>query len=134
MTTVEDTFAEVERLTVRPQFLFVRGGVSERRKSLVIQARQRNAAGAARSTARKGFTATKKIGNAVIRNRARRRLKAAAHELLPRLGIPGTDYVFIARMGTAEIGWQRLLDDMESALISLRAALNEGSGEDKTCS
>ncbi|MEE2878221.1 MAG: ribonuclease P protein component [Pseudomonadota bacterium] len=116
---------EVVRLTVRPQFLFVRGGLSERRKSLVVQARMRRddapQAGA-------GFTATKKTGNAVFRNRARRRLKAAAHELLPRLGVPGADYVFIARLDTAGIGWQRLLDDMESALISLAAALKQGSG------
>tara|TARA_B100000949_G_scaffold6468_1_gene5294 strand:- start:637 stop:1029 length:393 start_codon:yes stop_codon:yes gene_type:complete len=128
MTTVEETHAEVERLTVRPQFLFVRGGLSERRKSLVIQARRRRPAEVARPTVGKGFTATKKVGNAVIRNRARRRLKAAARELLPQLGVPGADYVFIARMDTADIGWQRLLDDMESALISLRAALNSGSG------
>jgi ribonuclease P protein component len=128
MTTVEETHVEVERLTVRPQFLFVRGGISERRKSLVIQARSRTGERAARATVGKGFTATKKIGNAVVRNRARRRLKAAAQDLLPQLGVTGTDYVFIARMDTAEIGWQRLLDDMESALISLRAALNGGSG------
>ena len=128
MTSLEDRFAEVERLTVRPQFLFVRGGISERRKSLVIQARMRRGEGAQRPVIGKGFTATKKVGNAVIRNRARRRLKAAAQELLPRLGVPGADYVFIARMDTADIGWQRLLDDMESALISLRAALNEGPG------
>lgn len=128
MTTVEDINTEVERLTVRPQFLFVRGGISERRKSLVIQARMRRAPETQRPVVGEGYTATKKIGNAVIRNRSRRRLKAAARELLPSLGVPGADYVFIARMDTAEIGWQRLLDDMESALISLRAALNKGSG------
>lgn len=129
MTTVEETFAEVERLTVRPQFLFVRGGVSERRKSLVVQARRRRSSGEKSPVIGDGYTATKKVGNAVIRNRSRRRLKAAARELLPALGVPGTDYVFIARMDTAEIGWQRLLDDMESALISLRAALEKGAGE-----
>ena len=129
MTTAEETFAEVERLTVRPQFLFVRGGVSERRKSLVVQARKRRSSSEKSAVIGDGYTATKKVGNAVIRNRSRRRLKAAARELLPALGVPGTDYVFIARMDTAEIGWQRLLDDMESALISLRAALEKGAGE-----
>ena len=125
MADIKTTMTEVVRLTVRPQFLFVRGGLSERRKSLVIQARLR---GDEAGHIGKGFTATKKIGNAVIRNRSRRRLKAAASELLPGLGVPGADYVFIARMETAGIGWQRLLDDMESALISLAAALNQGSG------
>ena len=81
MTSLEDTFAEVERLTVRPQFLFVRGGISERRKSLVIQARMRRGEGAQTPVIGKGFTATKKVGNAVIRNTARRRLKAAAREV-----------------------------------------------------
>lgn len=66
-----------------------------------------------------GFTATKKIGIAVIRNRAKRRLREAARLTLPRLGRPGVDYVFIARHNTAAIGWSRLLDDVESALISL---------------
>ena len=125
MARTDEQVAEVVRLAVRPQFLFVRGGLSERRKSLVIQARMR---GDTSSHVGEGFTATKKTGNAVIRNRARRRLKAAARELLPRLGVPGADYVFIARMDTAGIGWQRLLDDMESALISLAATLKQGSG------
>lgn len=106
--------AGVVRLKNRPQFLFVRGGTSERRKSLVLQARRRNGSTAIGA----GFTATKKVGNAVIRNRAKRRLREAARQLLPLHGQVGTDYVFIARMDTATIGWQRLLDDMESALIS----------------
>ena len=125
MARTDEDNAEVVRLTVRPQFLFVRGGLSERRKSLVVQARLRRSESAHIG---EGFTATKKVGNAVIRNRSRRRLKAAARELLPRLGVPGADYVFIARHDTAHIGWQRLLDDMESALISLAAALKQGSG------
>ncbi|WP_370235498.1 MULTISPECIES: ribonuclease P protein component [Henriciella] len=121
--------AEVVRLTVRPQFLFVRGGAAERRKSLVVQARQRRGADATPATIGAGFTATKKIGNAVIRNRSKRRLREASRQLLPQHGVAGADYVFIARMDTADIGWQRLLDDMESALISLAATLKRGSGE-----
>ena len=73
-------------------------------------------------------SATKKIGNAVVRNRAKRRLREAARKLLPLHGVPGADYVFIARMDTATIGWQRLLDDMESALISLAKDLSAGTG------
>lgn len=124
MATTNEHRTEVVRLTVRPQFLFVRSGLAERRRSLVVQARRR----ADGDHIGEGFTATKKVGNSVVRNRARRRLKAAAQQYLPQYGLPGTDYVFIARMDTAEISWQRLLDDMESALISLAAALEAGSG------
>ncbi|MCR9195527.1 MAG: ribonuclease P protein component [Hyphomonas sp.] len=114
----------VVRLKTRPQFLFVRGGQSERRKSVVVQARLRK--GSARIGA--GFTATKKIGNAVVRSRAKRRLREASRQLLPLHGKLGADYVFIARMDTATIGWQRLLDDMESALISLAEQISAGTG------
>ena len=114
----------VVRLKTRPQFLFVRGGVSERRKTVVVQARKPKDSlviGA-------GFTATKKVGNSVIRNRSKRRLREAARLLLPLHGRVGTNYVFIARMETATIGWQRLLDDMESALISLAEQISAGTG------
>ena len=68
-----------------------------------------------------GFTATRKVGGAVVRNRAKRRLREAARLLLPAHGRPGHDYVFIARQGAAERPWPRLLDDVKSALIRLAA-------------
>lgn len=49
---------------------------------------------------RVGYTASKKVGNAVTRNRAKRRLRALARDLLPKLGQDGCDYVLIARAGT----------------------------------
>lgn len=124
MAKQDTTDTGVVRLKTRPQFLFVRRGHAERRKSLVVQARQRPGSRAIGA----GFTATKKIGNAVVRNRAKRRLREAARKLLPLHGQTGTDYVFIARMETATIGWQRLLDDMESALISHAQQVSAGTG------
>jgi ribonuclease P protein component len=59
----------------------------------------------------------------VVRNRARRRLREAARFALPRLGVPGCDYVFIARPATPVRPWALLLDDVESALITLAADL-----------
>jgi ribonuclease P protein component len=71
-----------------------------------------------------GFTATKKLGNAVTRNRAKRRLREAARQMLPLHARPGCDYVFIARNGVTSRPWPRLLDDVKSALISLAADLS----------
>lgn len=70
-----------------------------------------------------GFTATKKIGNAVVRNRARRRLREAARQILPALAVPGADYVFVARAATAEAAWDALVEDVRAALAKLRAEL-----------
>ena len=53
-------------------------------------------------TMRVGFTVTKKIGNAVVRNRMKRRFRALARELLPELGIAGADHVLIGRAGGIE--------------------------------
>ncbi len=70
---------------------------------------------------RVGFTATKKLGGAVVRNRCKRRMREAARRLLPLHGAPGYDYVFVARSSLQARAWERLLDDVKSALISLAA-------------
>ncbi len=115
----------IERLRVRREFLFVAEGVSERRKLLVVQVRRRPAP---RDAAGAGFTSTRKIGSSVVRNRARRRLREAVRLLLPLHGVSGADYVFIARQDTGSAPWTRLLDDMESALLSLRRRLAAEGG------
>lgn len=65
--------------------------------------------------ARVGFTVSKKVGNAVARNRARRRLRAAADEILPMLAEAGMDYVIIGRTGTLDRPYADLLADMRTA-------------------
>ena len=107
---------KIERLTSRPQFLAAAKGVSEARGAVVVQRLDRQDGTA---TVGLGFTATRKVGNAVIRNRAKRRLREAARATGPLLAVPGSDYVFIARMGTADRPWDRLLDDVKSALTRL---------------
>jgi ribonuclease P protein component len=108
----------IERLKTRPGFLAAAKGASCARGAVVVQALDR---GDGAGPIRLGFTATKRIGGAVVRNRAKRRLRAAAAALVPLHGQAGRDYVFIARAGTAKRPWVRLLDDVESALISLAA-------------
>lgn len=70
---------------------------------------------------RVGYTATKKVGNAVVRHRARRRLRAVARQTLAKNGKPGHDYVLIARANTPRRPFECLLDDLEQALIKLDA-------------
>lgn len=65
---------------------------------------------------RVGFTVTKKVGNAVVRNRVKRRLRAAAEEVFPRLGRAGTDYVVIGRLGALTRPFAALLQDLEQAV------------------
>jgi ribonuclease P protein component len=68
-------------------------------------------------TVRVGFTCSKKVGNAVARNRAKRRLRAVAQEVIGRMGRPGWDYILIGRKdGTATRPFADLQDDLEKAL------------------
>ena len=69
---------------------------------------------------RVGFTVTKKIGNAVVRNRMKRRLRALARELLPAGGMPGADHVLIGRSGGIERDFAQLRQELASALERLR--------------
>ena len=67
-----------------------------------------------------GLTASKKmIGNAVQRNRARRRLRALAHEMIAVHGLPSVNYVLIARSDVLTVGYDALRGDLEKALKRL---------------
>ncbi|WP_300544756.1 ribonuclease P protein component [Maricaulis sp.] len=109
----------VKRLKKRREFLFVAKGKKAVRSSVVIQARRRDGSSRLEPHIGIGFTATRKVGGAVVRNRCKRRLRETARLLVPLHGQSGFDYVFIARAATAEKEWSRLMGDVKSALVSL---------------
>ncbi len=105
-----------ERLKRRAEFLRV---ASKGRKAavhgLVLQALARDDAGPVRV----GFTVTKKVGNAVIRNRTKRRLREAARLLLRAAPVQGVDLVLIGRDTTRSRPFSMLVDDLRRGLAKL---------------
>ncbi len=106
------------RLTRRAEFLRV---ADSRRKSvtpgLILQAAA--CLRADTTEARVGFTASRKVGMAVQRNRARRRLRAAVAATMPLHAAAGHDYVLIARAETVRRPYAELVGDLETGLKRL---------------
>ncbi len=73
-------------------------------------------------TMRVGFTVTKKIGNAVVRNRMKRRFRALSREILPDHGLPGADHVLIGRAGGIERDYASLAAELKRALKKVVAS------------
>ena len=123
----------IQTLRVRREFLAVSKGDKQVRGGLILQARKRGSKVKAEidpasddgNAIRFGLTATKKIGNAVIRNRTRRRLRVLAHEILSTHGQPGFDYVLIGRAATKQRTWDGLRTDLRSALQKLHKTGNK---------
>jgi ribonuclease P protein component len=126
--------SDVLRLKRRPEFLRVAGA---RRKwaapGLVLQARQRterDPGRVPRDAVRVGFTVSRKVGNAVTRNRVRRRLRAAADQVLPAHARGGYDIVLIGRVATVRRPWSALVRDLETALRKV-GAWCDGAGREQ---
>ena len=112
----------IGRLKTRAEFLYVRDGNRFAAPSFLLQARQR-AGGAAveNELARFGFTASKSLGGAVVRNRARRRLNEAVRLTAPSHAVEGYDYVLIAREGPVQRRFTALIDDLQCAFAKVHA-------------
>ena len=106
------------RLTRRAEFLKVAAkGRKTPSSGLVLQALARADDGPARL----GFTVTKKVGNAVVRNRTRRRLREAARAVLKAEPVRGVDLVLIGRDSTRGRDFRLLIEDFRRALVKLGA-------------
>lgn len=109
-----DEPVRIERLKERRDFLRVASrGAKAAMPGLVLQAAK---SPGKTETIRLGFTVSKKVGKAVTRNRARRRLREAAREILPSRGVPGMDYVIIGRGAAVDRPYEALKSDLARAL------------------
>lgn len=101
----------------RADFLRAASARRQGTPGFLLQARAR---GDADAGIRVGYTCSKKIGNAVARNRAKRRLRAVARDVLPDLGRPGWDYVLVGRpKATIERTFSALLGDLRTAMAQI---------------
>lgn len=107
------------RLKRRSDFLRAARSRQSQARGLILHAHRRNDAGEDREI-RFGVTCSKKLGSAVLRNRAKRRLREAARQAIPGRGMGGWDYVLVGR---AEVTVRRtfsdLVADLERALASV---------------
>lgn len=118
----------VERLKKRADFLRV---ASVRRKwatpGMVVQAARGTATGETQ-VSRVGITVTKKVGNAVVRNRIKRRLRAAADRVIPERAARGWDFVLIGRQGSLDRDFADLVADLKQALDKVGATASTERG------
>lgn len=103
-------------LTRRADFLAANRGLRVARPGFVFLANPNAGKGK-----RFGVTVTKRIGNAVVRNRMKRRFRALAREVLPEAGLPDTDHVLIGREGGIERDYALLREELRAALERARA-------------
>jgi ribonuclease P protein component len=102
----------MDRLKRRADFLAAASGARAHATPFLVQARNRGDQGEPRV----GLTVTKKSGNAVERNRIRRRLRSATDDVVTRAGRQGFDYVVVARRAALSAPFDAMLRDLERAI------------------
>ena len=107
-------FSRLQILTKRRDFIAASTARRQGTPGIHLQGRDR---GDGDATVRVGFTCSKKVGNAVARNRAKRRLREVARHVLPDHARPGWDYVLVGRKeATADLPFAQLQSDLIRAL------------------
>jgi ribonuclease P protein component len=114
----------MDRLKRRADFLAAANGARAHATPFLVQARDRGDSGEPRL----GLTVTKKSGNAVERNRIRRRLRSVANAVVTRTGRRGFDYVLVARRAALAAPFDTLLRDLERAVARVHAQESSGHG------
>jgi ribonuclease P protein component len=110
----------LNRITQRKDFLQLAKAQRVHSTSFVLQSRNRKD----NAPMRVGFTCSKKVGNAVARNRAKRRLREIARLILPISGQPGHDYVLIGRVNvTATTDFAAMQTELAQSLQKLQSEL-----------
>ena len=113
----------IDTLTKRRDFLAAARARKAVTKGLIVQRRERKPDEIPEPVTRVGYTASKKVGNAVLRNRAKRRMRAVVRDVLGRTGAGEVDIVLIARSGsTVDRPYTELRGDLEYALRKLSPA------------
>ncbi len=130
----------IARLTRRSEFLHAAAkGRKSAMPGLVLQAvsqvhrpTEKGNSDNGENAFRVGFTASRRVGGAVARNRAKRRLRAAVARVMPERAIAGQDYVVIARAATLDREFKDLLRDLETALARVDAKADVKIGPPRT--
>jgi ribonuclease P protein component len=116
----------MQRLRQRADFLAAATGVKASVPGFLLQALDRREDGPVRV----GFTVSRKVGNAVVRNRVRRRLKEVVRLAPPERMRPGYDYVLIGRLASLDLPFARLSEDLGRALDRVHASPDKGAATD----
>jgi ribonuclease P protein component len=117
--------ARLESLRKRRDFIAIRAGGRQHSSSFVLQTRERGEDNFAAEGVRIGYTVTKKTGNAVERNRIKRRMRAVVHQIMPISARPAHDYVLIGKRAALNTEFETMVAELGSSLSRVHQNSNK---------